>query len=152
MSASSGSLHCICFLDSGRRLRLTCLRKMWLCPLLLLQTPDIEVLERMESSVACHHPYLLVLTVCAYLVNISRRNTASLHFLSLSLVLQVLECKCDDRTLSCVLRFGGMSQYPREQKEVGKARASINGHTPWNGLRPLALSLNMGSSLQTVQR
>lgn len=119
-----------------------------------LQTPNIEVLERMESSVACHQPYLLVLTVCAYLVNISRRNTASLHFLSLSmsLVLQVLECKCDDRTLSCVLRFWGMSQYPREQKEVGEARASINGHTPWNSLRPLALSLNMGGSLQTVQR
>lgn len=119
-----------------------------------LQTPNIEVLEKRESSVACHHPYLLVLTVCAYLVNISRRNTASLHFLSLSmsLVLQVLKCKCDDQTLSRVLRFWGMSQYPRKQKEVGEARASINGHTPWDGLRPLALSLNMGSSLQTVQR
>lgn len=40
-----------------------------------------------------------------------------------------------------------MKQYPRDQWEVGKTRASGHVHTPWSGLPPLALSLTEDSQL-----
>lgn len=42
-----------------------------------------------------------------------------------------------------------MKQYPRDQWEVGKTRASGNGHTPWSSLPPLALSLTKDSQLHS---
>lgn len=42
-----------------------------------------------------------------------------------------------------------MKQYPRDQWEVGKTRASGNVHTPWSGLPPLALSWTKDSQLHS---
>lgn len=114
---SSGSLHWLCFLGSrgggwgvgGGEVEADLLRQMWLTSTSSLQSPNMEDSCDLSLWRGCHHllvnrvilPFWSSLSLsanCMY-INVGRRNAASLHFpsLSMSLVLQVPACKCNNQ-------------------------------------------------------